>query len=97
MPRSLTKARKEAEVHWPDSTGRRNTLISEVCVGRLGAAETGSGVSGGAESLAGQAHGGVARGPGPVLGCDRAWGKNAAAEAGVSVPAAFRWFRHAGV
>lgn len=47
MPRSLTKARKEAEVHWPDSTGRRNTLISEVCVGRLGAAETGSGVSGG--------------------------------------------------
>ena len=62
-----------------------------------GAAARGPAVSG-AGAVAGPADGGVARGPGAVLGGDswRGEDRGGGGRAGVSSPVAFRWFRHAG-
>ena len=53
---------------------------------------------GGSDPVAGASDGGLASGPGQVLGRGRSGcqDEDAAVEAGVSSPVAFRWFRHAG-
>ena len=97
-PAWRTRSLKAQDVNWVDSIGRCNTSIAEVWGGDDACAAAAGAVVSGAGAVAGAADGGVARGPGAVLGSDPRGLKteDAAREAGVSSPVAFRWFRHAG-
>jgi hypothetical protein len=97
-PDRLARSVKAQEVNWADSTGRRNTSIFRRCA-----------VGYGKRQLEVRGYRGQIPSPGwPTVAWRqdrvRFWAaiavsamtEGAAAEAGVSSPVGFRWFRHAG-